>query len=495
MEKTFDLDNNINPEVTDFLKDTILDPDEAQALTDIFDANKTGKIIIWKENLAKLRKFILSSRTENFVKNQEKNIIKGIAMEKSFNLDNNINPELNYFLKDTILDPEEAQALTDIFEANKKGIIIISEGNLVKLRKSIWSKRVENFIRDPEKKIIAAIASSWRKKNQNHSILPEQETITQAEVVYSNSDIFKQAKKLTKWESEALQSFLWFTIWKWIDGDFWKLTLTRYKKKNPKWSGETISEFISRNKKGIEAQSIYLWDKVLWWKSNEYEKNWTSERNAEKEFRQKYGEFTETLWDSLLLPEWFINAIIHQETDFWLWRDIQEGKWINRKLASGTGSKGIMQLTRWPFLDMRWFETVDWKLQKWNGKKTETYRELFRTVNVDKIKTIDMWNWRTIWDTLPGKIWNDLERIQETKTTTAKSQAILKSWQVFIKWRENKERYFHTLNIIIWSVYLKYLHNSKNWNMFSTAESYNWDIDKKSYAQSVMEYQKNEFLN
>jgi hypothetical protein len=57
-------------------------------------------------------------------------------MEKSFNLDNNINPEVNDFLKDSILDPEEAQALSDIFEANKK-IIIISKENLVKLRKSI----------------------------------------------------------------------------------------------------------------------------------------------------------------------------------------------------------------------------------------------------------------------------------------------------------------------------------------------------------------------
>lgn len=420
-------------------------------------------------------------------------------MEKSFNLDNNINPEVNDFLKDSILDPEEAQALSDIFEANKK-IIIISKENLVKLRKSIWSKRVKNFIRDPEKKIISAIASSWIKEIQSNSEIPEQEapekeTIIKPEYLYSDSDldIFKQAKKLTKWESEALQSFMWFTIWKWIDGDFSKFTLARYKEKNPKWSGETILEFISRNKKDMEAQSIYVWDKVLWWKSNEYEEWWAAERNAEKEFRQKYGKLTKKLWNSLWLPNWFINAIIHQEVDFWLWRDTDNRSGVvNRSLLPKNWWKGMMQLTKWPFLDMRWFETVDWKLKKWNSNKTETYRKLFRTVNVDYIKAIDMWDGRILWDTLSGNIWNDLRRIQDSKTTTTETQTIVKSWHTFIRGKENKERYFHTLNIIVWSVYLKYLHNSKGWDIILTAESYNWDIDKKSYAQSVLQYQKQE---
>ncbi len=69
---------------------------------------------------------------------------------------NNLNPELNEFLKDNELSREEADVLNDAFKENKENILIISKKNLEALRKIIWSKSHTNYLTTRDKKSIAA---------------------------------------------------------------------------------------------------------------------------------------------------------------------------------------------------------------------------------------------------------------------------------------------------------------------------------------------------
>ena len=72
-----------------------------------------------------------------------------------YNLDRDINPELDDFLSDWKLDKGEIKALTEIFEYNKTWIINISKKNLEWLRKNINSTKKQNYVWDSEKNIIS----------------------------------------------------------------------------------------------------------------------------------------------------------------------------------------------------------------------------------------------------------------------------------------------------------------------------------------------------
>lgn len=240
-------------------------------------------------------------------------------------------------------------------------------------------------------------------------------------------------------------------------------------------------------KQKIEKVENTVWDQVYWWASNEYIP-WKTEKLAEVEYRQKYGEFTSNLWSKLWLPDWMINAIIHEETDFWLWKQDKKGI---RRLNSDTWSKWIMQLTKWPFKDIKW-DTRN--KNKTDYDKVENYREIFKKINFEELKSIDMWDGKTIGDTLKPDVWEKLSKLQDPSISTKEAISILNDFQHLIKSKENKFIYFHTLEILIWSIYLSNLYNHTGWEennkIKKASERFNWQAwDKKvAYAKRVYNY-------
>lgn len=444
-----------------------------------------------------------------------------------YNLDNKLNPELKRFLDDKILDSDEAKALIEIFDTNKIWLLDISKENLEILRLAIGSSKTISHITSTEKRIIKKISELGIEDNNrsdtNNYILNEEQnvditktiieetsdtviktkTVGKREIInsdiegkrsFSERDILRQSKKLNNNEIKILQAYLWFSYWKWLDGIFWKGSFKKYSENNSEWSTQTLSLFIEENKDNLDKFRPIIWYWILWWPENEYNP-W----EAEKEFRIKYWEFVSKISNNLELPNWILESIIKKETNFGEWV-IKKETWL-RRLNSGTWSKGMMQLTIWPFKDMAWdysYKNNEWKVIKvygWDKAKVKIYRSIFKKIDFEELKSIDMWDWKKIRDTLTSDIWEKLSNLQNDNTTSDDAIKIIKELRNIIKSPINEYDYFHTLNMIIWSVYYKYLYNRVKWNeknkIIKAAENYNWDekvydIKKKNLEWNVI---------
>lgn len=349
-------------------------------------------------------------------------------------LKQNLNPELQKILADKMLDSEEAKALTEAFRLDKNLVYQVSRQNLDDLKTSLNTSKWLNVITVEDE-----IALDKRARDsylKTHAVDLNNSPI----VAYSTMD-------------------------------------------------NTVIRSDEYNK--VKSTDIYNipkidnWDTVLWW--SDYIP-WETEKKAESEFRQKYGEFTDKLAWNLLLPKWIIKAIIHEETDFWLGR-IDKSK--NRILNSNSGSKWIMQLTKWPFKDISWDTSrknvVDYS-------KIENYRDIFKKIDFDTIMSLDMWDWNKLETTLPQDVWEKLKKLQNPSVSSEEAREILLEFKDIIKSWENKYKYFHTLNMIIWSVYFSNLYEKTSWSeekrIKLASANYNWESGgrKKSYAKRVYNY-------
>lgn len=203
---------------------------------------------------------------------------------------------------------------------------------------------------------------------------------------------------------------------------------------------------------------------------------------TEKEFREKYTTLLEKLWEDLQFSNTngkaLLLSIIHQETNF------------ANKLKHPEGSTWVMQLTKWPFSDMKWETITKWVF---DAKKVEKFQKIFQKIDIDKIKSIPFGDGNTIEQTLPQDIWEKIEKIGNPNTRPKDaSQAIHELQQV--EKGKRKDYYLHTLNMIIWSVYLKHVFETKGKNdVGKTAYFYNGNPAlQKKYADNVVNYYKAE---
>ena len=110
----------------------------------------------------------------------------------NYDLDNNINPEMDDFLSDWFLNSDELKAVNEIFENNKNNLINISKENIDKLKKSIYKefeKGLENNFSDWDTNL-------WNKKEKINllidkvkiNLLIDEWLITRGEVkwIYDN---------------------------------------------------------------------------------------------------------------------------------------------------------------------------------------------------------------------------------------------------------------------------------------------------------------------
>ncbi|MDD2871680.1 MAG: hypothetical protein PHS49_06870 [Candidatus Gracilibacteria bacterium] len=349
-------------------------------------------------------------------------------------LKQNLNPELQKILADKMLDSEEAKALTEAFRLDKNLVYQVSRQNLDDLKTSLNTSKGLNVITVEDE-----IALDKRARDsylKTHAVDLNNSPI----VAYSTMD----NTVIRSDEYNKVKSTDIYNIPK-ID------------------NGDTVlggSDYIPGE----------------------------TEKKAESEFRQKYGEFTDKLAGNLLLPKGIIKAIIHEETDFGLGR-IDKSK--NRILNSNSGSKGIMQLTKWPFKDISGDTSrknvVDYS-------KIENYRDIFKKIDFDTIMSLDMGDGNKLETTLPQDVWEKLKKLQNPSVSSEEAREILLEFKDIIKSGENKYKYFHTLNMIIGSVYFSNLYEktsgSEEKRIKLASANYNGESGgrKKSYAKRVYNY-------
>jgi hypothetical protein len=349
-----------------------------------------------------------------------------------------------------------------------------------------WPKKFTNYVHLERNKI-------RERKNdlKNQLILNSRKWISeikhdinsdQEELKKTLFDILEsyRKEKISKKDVIYLQQFLWITNVDWI---FWPETfikLVEAKKEifiwnlnnSNRWNLPNLYDIIesikvTNNYKKWLIKSIKNESRLDWWK---------------EEFDNKYWLFTNQLWNQLGLPKNLINSIIYRETSFW------------KNLDNKWWSRWMMQLTSAPFYDMMWYH--NWKV--WvNEEREKTYSDIFWKIDIDKLKSIE-----NIKNEIPEEIWQDLKWLSLNDFSDPKRY--LKTIKKFKNLLKDKNwEYYHSLNIIIWSVYLKYLFDSDQWKwnehqkIKRVSGKYNWNNQlinwrktKDIYWDAVLKYWK-----
>jgi len=210
---------------------------------------------------------------------------------------------------------------------------------------------------------------------------------------------------------------------------------------------------------------------------------WDVHLESKEEFDTKYGTFISQIENQIGTPAWIWSAIAYVESSYW------------KHLNSKTWSKWILQLTVWPFRDMRWDKTENGKYSKYaDMNKVEDYRNVFKKIDFESLKQIDMWDGSKIWNTLSKDIWNDLTRLQNSDVSSADATKIFNRFQDKIKWDDST--YYHTLNIIIWLVYQNYLQTYRyGWDLRKSIVNYNGDNNVEPDGRKHKEHYADKVLN
>lgn len=244
----------------------------------------------------------------------------------------------------------------------------------------------------------------------------------------------------------------------WVDGAFWNESATRILEKYPQLTNlEDVfaAEWINTDVDGILSRD-----------------------GSPEVFRNLYGEYIDRLWADLWLPDGFIQAIIKKETTY--------GAGLN----SPTGSKWMMQLTKWPFKDMR----GDHGDTIWvDSRKVLRYQEVFQRIDLDALLAVQVWDEWVAQERIPSEIIAHLETVQNSENVSEIQQSIT---ALFEHIKGNKNEYDHETNMIIWSVYLAYQYDRADWNLWQSARNYNGDRKiasngkqtRDNYADTVMRY-------
>lgn len=247
-----------------------------------------------------------------------------------------------------------------------------------------------------------------------------------------------------------LQRDLWFEG-RQVDGDYGPMSV-----------GRTLEQYP--NAQSLEEVFVQAWintdiDGPL------IGENATLEE-ARDNFRNLYGELVNTLSDNLSLPEWFMEAIIRAETTYW------------KNLQSGTGSKGLMQLTVSPFDDMAH-----------DRHRHAIYAPLFHSLNMEEILQIQIGE-SSVREKIPDTIIHTLLQLNDPNTSLSDFQSGIRVLREHIKGRN--AGFDHETNLIIGAVYLAYQTNRHNGNIYRAARDYNWESNGWNirYAKNVRNYRQ-----
>jgi hypothetical protein len=215
----------------------------------------------------------------------------------------------------------------------------------------------------------------------------------------------------------------------------------------------------------------------------EYKKELNGKLKWRKDFIVQFWVFTSMLSSQIGISQWYVNAIIHQETKFWL------------DLDHSWGSRWLMQLTKRPLKDMH---GDVWKKIWISSEQSKKYIPLFQQLDIQALKNIDMWNGNKIEDSLPSDVWRELEEISDKNNPISinRFQDIIAHFHILLKNPKDKTNYYHVLNMIIASIYLKTKIMEAKWNLQTAAVNYNGNSKLKyRYGREVMNWYNNKEKN
>ena len=210
---------------------------------------------------------------------------------------NNFNPELNKFLENNEILKEEADVLSDMFEENKAGVILVSKNNLKKLREIIWSNSKTNYITSKDKQKIKNISNNKEFKKEKKDKFIESNHIR---LDWTLENVTKIRLDQIVWPSEKIKFSIKLTnnslypnymdwneynvIW-WKDIRSWKQTYI-FNEWPRKWNRVMISN----------------WDKL--WEYKENPKKWDNKtENDNISEKINISERNKTFIEKLNLPE------------------------------------------------------------------------------------------------------------------------------------------------------------------------------------------------
>lgn len=206
--------------------------------------------------------------------------------------------------------------------------------------------------------------------------------------------------------------------------------------------------------------------------------DWKFESQAE--FLEKYGPLIDYLTVALKLPRNLVLAIAKKEST--LWTNPRDYGWWN----------GVVQLTSAPLADMSW-ETDKPKVIDW--RKIGIYQDIYQDVDPMVLHTLPFWRselGNKLDESLDPKVWETIEKLCSEATTPEDFRAAMMKVR---SWERGKFKWltYHTLNIIVWSMYLAYIKRFRlKWSddIAMIGEAYNGSRTKVEYGQSVASYAK-----
>ncbi len=172
-----------------------------------------------------------------------------------------------------------------------------------------------------------------------------------------------------------------------------------------------------------------------------------TDREARETFRSLFGKYIREIEDELWLPEGFIDSIVAVETTY------------GKNLRSGTGSKGLMQLTWSPFADM---------LQ--DKHRFAIYAPLFQNLYVEKLFSIEI-DGKRVDERMPKEIVRAFTVLSQEWISFGEFKKQIRIIQEHLQWRGSW--YDHEANLIIGAIYLSYQYKRHRGNIFRAARDYN----------------------
>lgn len=217
---------------------------------------------------------------------------------------------------------------------------------------------------------------------------------------------------------------------------------------------------ISKLKAEAEKRGIILppgkWD--VWFKSA-------------SEFLGQYGGMIDYLTNALNLPKNLILGIIKQES--WLGTNPNDYTWWN----------GVMQLTTAPLADMSGETSTK---GRFDTRKALIFQKLFQRVNPEMLQRIPSMQW-VLETTLDSWAWDVVFDLCDKSSSLEEYMEAIKKVRLWERWKF-KGLTFHTLNILVGSVYLAYIKEYRTGgrnDVTAIARNYNGSAHRDSYALSV----------
>jgi len=317
-----------------------------------------------------------------------------------YDLNRNVDSEVNRFLADGTLQSSEAKALKEIYDKNFWDRIIISKVNLKKIRDEIWSIETDGYLTVREQNRLGEIANwEWNNKlaTKEEWTLP-----LDNQKWWTEKDHSKEKPNPNKWKSESSWNF-WDFDW---SGKKWGTPNKRIsfpslfnfgsKKESTPVQEEPTS--LKTNQASIWSNPSQEWD----WKKEKSQKLPKSREAIlnNPAFSNRLDQVCSKIWANredlikvMIAESWLnpkaVNPISNATGLIQFMPDTARGLWTS--ISSLRGMSAIQQLD--------YVEKYFVQSSRWVPLNTieSLYQAVFYPVSLSKWKDFVYWSEKSIW--------------------------------------------------------------------------------------------------